>query len=144
MSETKHALPALLPAAPIKLPTQAERRLTNGLTVIAIRRPAVPLVEVRLRVPFARANLARASMLSQTLFSGTEQLSTVDIAAELQAVGGGLGASVDPDKLQVSGNSLAAGLPRILEILGEVLDGAVYPSDEVSTERDRMGAAPSR
>ncbi|GIF53795.1 putative Zn-dependent peptidase [Asanoa ferruginea] len=138
MTQTKRPLPALLPAAPIKLPTEAERQLTNGLTVIAIRRPAVPLVEVRLRVPFARANLARGAMLSQTLFSGTEQLSTVDIAAELQMVGGGLSASVDPDRLMISGNSLAAGLTRILEILGEVLDGAAYPSDEVSTERDRL------
>ncbi|HTF08493.1 MAG TPA: pitrilysin family protein [Asanoa sp.] len=138
MTQTKRPLPALLPAAPIKLPTESERQLTNGLTVIAIRRPAVPLVEVRLRVPFPRANLSRGAMLSQTLFSGTEQLSTVDIAAELQMVGGGLSASVDPDRLMISGNSLAAGLTRILEIMGEVLDGAAYPSDEVSTERDRL------
>ncbi|GAA1840256.1 M16 family metallopeptidase [Asanoa iriomotensis] len=138
MSETKRALPALLPAAPIKLPTESERRLTNGLTVIAIRRPAVPLVEVRLRVPFARANLARGAMLSQTLFSGTAELSTVDIAAELQSVGGGLSASVDPDRLLIAGNSLAAGLGRTLEIMAEVLDGAAYPSDEVGVERDRL------
>ncbi|MEV4537250.1 pitrilysin family protein [Asanoa sp. NPDC049518] len=138
MSDTKRTLPALLPAAPIKLPTESERRLTNGLTVIAIRRPAVPLVEVRLRLPFAKANLARGAMLSHTLFSGTAELSTVEIAAELQSVGGGLSASVDPDRLMISGNSLAAGLTRILEILGEVLDGAAYPSDEVGTERDRL------
>jgi len=138
VSETKRPLPALLPAAPIKLPTESERRLTNGLTVIAIRRPAVPLVEIRLRVPFAKANVARGAMLSQTLFSGTEELSTVDIAAELQAVGGGLSASVDPDRLMISGNSLAAGLGRILEILAGVLDGAAYPADEVATERDRL------
>ena len=138
MSETKRALPALLPAAPIALPSRSERRLTNGLTVIAIRRPAVPLVEVRLRIPFAKAHLARGALLSQTLFSGTEEMSTVDIAAELQAVGGGLSASVDPDRLLITGNSLAAGLPRILEILGSVLDGAAYPSDEVATERDRL------
>ncbi|MDG4822926.1 pitrilysin family protein [Asanoa sp. WMMD1127] len=138
MSDVKRSLPALLPAAPIKLPGEAERRLTNGLTVIAIRRPAVPLVEVRLRVPFARANLARGAMLSQTLFSGTAEMSTVDIAAELQAVGGGLAASVDPDRLMISGNGLAAGLGRILEIMAEVVDGAAYPSDEVATERDRL------
>ncbi|BCB85134.1 M16 family metallopeptidase [Phytohabitans suffuscus] len=132
------ALPDLGPTRKLKLPKEAERTLPNGLTVIAIRRPAVPLVELRLRVPFARAHLARAALLSQTLFSGTAELSTVEIAAELQKVGGGLSAGVDPDRLMVSGNSLVTGLDRILELLGEVLSGAVYPSDEVATERDRL------
>jgi len=132
------ALPDLGPTRKLKLPKEAERRLTNGLTVIAIRRPAVPLVEVRLRVPFARAHLARAAMLSQTLLSGTADMSTVEIAAELQKVGGGLNAGADPDRLMISGNSLVTGLERLLEVLGEVLSGAEYPADEVATERDRL------
>jgi predicted Zn-dependent peptidase len=93
---------------------------------------------VRLRVPFARAHLARGAMLSQTLFSGTEQWSTVDIAAELQKVGGALSAGLDPDRLLISGNALASGLDRLLEILFGVLDGATYPAEEVATERERL------
>ncbi|MFC0528001.1 M16 family metallopeptidase [Phytohabitans kaempferiae] len=132
------ALPDLGPTRKLKLPKESERTLHNGLTVIAIRRPAVPLVEVRLRVPFARAHLARVALLSQTLFSGTADMSTVEIAAELQKVGGGLSAGVDPDRLMVSGNGLVTGLERILELLGEVLSGAAYPGDEVATERERL------
>jgi zinc protease len=132
------ALPALGPTKKLKLPREVERTLPNGLTVIAIRRPAVPLVEVRLRVPFARAHLARGLVLSQTLFSGTATMSTVEIAAELQKVGGGLAAAVDPDRLLVSGNGLVSGLERILELLAEVLTGAAFPADEVATERDRL------
>jgi zinc protease len=133
-----HALPPLGPASKLKLPRETERTLRNGLTVIVIRRPGVPLVELRLRVPFGRAHLARAALLSQTLFSGTPSMSTVDIAAELQTVGGGLSASVDPDRLMISGNGLVTGLNRMLEILAEVLTGASYPGDEVATERDRL------
>jgi predicted Zn-dependent peptidase len=132
------SLPALGPNRKLKLPKTVERTLANGLTVIAVRRPTVPLMEVRLRVPFARAHLARGAMLSQTLFSGTEQWSTVDIAAELQKVGGALSAGLDPDRLLISGNALAPGLDRLLEILFGVLDGATYPADEVATERDRL------
>ncbi|GAA4680254.1 M16 family metallopeptidase [Phytohabitans rumicis] len=132
------ALPDLGPTKKLKLPKEVERKLPNGLTVIAIRRPAVPLVEVRLRVPFARTHLSRAALLSQTLFSGTAELSTVEIAAELQKVGGGLSAGVDPDRLMVSGNGLVTGLDRILELLAEVLTGAAYPVEEVTTERDRL------
>jgi aspartate/tyrosine/aromatic aminotransferase len=48
-------------------------------------------------------------------------MSSIDIAAELQAVGGGLSAGLDPDTLLVTGNSLAAGLDRMLESLATVL-----------------------
>jgi len=132
------SLPALGPHRKLKLPRTAERTLPNGLTVLAVRRPAVPLVEVRLRVPFAKASLASAALLSQTLFSGTEAMSGVDLAAELQTVGGALSAGIDPDRLMVSGNGLVSGLDRILELLAEVLNGAAYPKGEVATERDRL------
>ncbi|PRY31559.1 M16 family metallopeptidase [Pseudosporangium ferrugineum] len=135
---TIRTLPDLVPDSKIKLPKQAERTLSSGLTVIAIRRPAVPLVELRLRVPFGRAPLARATVLSQSLFTGTATMSSIDIAAELQAVGGGLSAGLDPDRLLITGNSLAAGLDRMLEILAGVLTDAAYPADEVATERDRL------
>ena len=131
-------LPELIPDSKLKLPKQAERKLSSGLTVIAIRRPAVPLVEMRLRVPFGRAPLARATLLSQALFTGTATMSSIDIAAELQAVGGGLSAGLDPDRLLVTGNSLAAGLERMLEILAGVLTDPTYPAEEVATERDRL------
>jgi zinc protease len=131
-------LPALGPTRPLTLPGSTERTLPNGLTVIAVRRPAVPLVEVRLRVPFEDAHLARSALLSQTLFSGTAEMSNVDIAAELQKVGGGLSAGMDPDRLLVAGNGLVSGLDRILDILATVLVGAAYPSEEVATERERL------
>ncbi len=135
---TSRTLPDLIPDAKLKLPREAERTLAGGLTVIAIRRPAVPLVELRLRVPFGRAPLPRATLLSQALFTGTSTMSSVDIAAELQAVGGGLAAGLDPDRLLVTGNALAAGLDRMLEILAAVLTDPAYPNEEVATERDRL------
>ncbi|MGK5742655.1 M16 family metallopeptidase [Micromonospora sp. URMC 103] len=138
VSPGPRTLPPLGPTRKLKLPKQAERTLGNGLTVIAVRRPAVPLVELRLWVPFGRAHLARGGMLSQTLLSGTSTMTSVQIAAELQKVGGGLSAGVDPDRLMLSGASLVTGLDRMLEILAEVLTGATYPNEEVATERDRL------
>jgi predicted Zn-dependent peptidase len=140
---TVKTVPALGPNRKLTLPRTTERTLANGLTLIAIRRASVPLVELRLRIPMAAARLskthvARTSMLGQTLLSGTDTMSTVDIAAELQVVGGALSASLDPDRMIVSGNSLVTGLDRILGILAEVLNSAAYPADEVTTERDRL------
>jgi len=135
---TTLTLPDLGPLKPLTIPDTAERTLSNGLTVIAVRRSAVPLVEMRLRVPFAGAPLGTATLMTNTIFSGTSNLSTVDIAAELQTIGGALGAVSDPDRLMVSGNSLATGLDRLLEILSQVLRDAAYPTNEVQTERSRL------
>lgn len=153
------ALPELAPPThELRVPETVERRLPNGLTVLAIQRPTVPLVEVRLRVPFAGAggaghasgasaalagqtglaDLAGAAVLAQTLLSGTDNLTNIEIAAQLQSVGGALSAGLDPDRLLVSGNSLVSGLDRCLAILAEVLTGAGYPDGEVATERERL------
>lgn len=136
-------LPALETNRELIVPPSHERTLGNGLTVIVIERRSVPLVEVRLRVPFGRSRLeppfvARAALLSQTLLSGTADMSNVDIAAALQSVGGALSASVDSDRLLVSGNGLASGLERILSVLADVVTGATYPENEVTTERARL------
>ncbi|WP_189045039.1 M16 family metallopeptidase [Micromonospora sonchi] len=132
------SLPPLGPTRRLKVPRQAERTLDNGLTVIAVRRPAVPLVEVRLWIPFGRAHLARAHLLAQTILSGTETMSSVQIAAELQKIGGGLSVGLDPDRLTLFGTGLATGLDRMLEILAEVLTDASYPAEWVGVERDRL------
>jgi predicted Zn-dependent peptidase len=65
-------------------------------------------------------------------------MSSIDIAAELQAVGGSLAAGLDPDRLLISGNALAGGLDRTLELLASVLTDAAYPVTEVATERERL------
>lgn len=131
-------LPSLGPNHTIKLPRIAERTLSNGLTVIAVRRPSVPLVELRLRVPFAKANIARGALLTQSLFAGTSEMTSLEIAAELQKIGGGLSSGCDPDRLLVVGNSLVSGLDRLLDLLAQVLGDAAYPKEEVATERARL------
>lgn len=136
-------LPALEANRELVVPPGTERTLANGLTVIAIERRSVPLVELRLRVPFGRARLdppflATSALMSQTLFSGTADMSTVDIAAALQSAGGALNAGIDSDRLLISGNGLASGLDRILGILSDVLHSASYPDNEVTTERARL------
>jgi predicted Zn-dependent peptidase len=135
-------VPALTEPRTLPEPEVAERTLPSGLRVIAVRRGTVPLVEVRLRVPFAGHeagdDVPRAAVLANTLMSGTAQHTNVQLAAELQTIGGGLSVGVDPDRLVVSGNTLADGLGRLLEVLAEVLTGATYPEREVRTESDRL------
>ncbi len=135
------SVPPLTAPRKLRRFTVAERILDTGLRVLVVRRTAVPLVELRLRVPFsgrAASHSAKASVLSDTLLSGTYERSAVDVAIAVQEVGGSLNVGTDSDRLLVSGNALATGLPRLLEVLAEVLTAAAYPADEVAGERDRL------
>ena len=138
-------VPALGKAKAPRLPTVGERTLDNGLRVLAVRRPGVPLAELRLRIPFAgpagkggRAHTARGQLLGDTLLSGTGSRSAEQIATDLQALGGQLNASTDSDRLGMGGSVLTSGLPGLLGLLAEVLTDAAYPKAEVVGERDRL------
>lgn len=133
-----NAIPGLAPEVPLSLPVPVERTLPNGLRVLLTRRPGVPLAEVRLSIPAAHADLATADLLASALFSGTETHSMTEIAQRLQSVGGALGAGADPDRIAVSGNSLATGLPELLEVLGDLLQAAEYPDGPLAVERSRI------
>jgi len=119
----------------------AERVLGNGLRVVAVRRPSVPVVHVRLRVPTAvrrDAGLARAKLLERTMLLGTSQRDQAGLAEALQRIGGSLRVSSDADRLLVAGESLAGGLADLLGLLAEVLTDAAYPRDQVEGERTRL------
>ncbi len=134
-------VPALTrPKAPRKLRT-AEAELDSGLKIIAVRKPGVPIVEVRLRVPLLSAKAthpARATLLSEALPTGAAGLDRAGIAAAVQALGGDLSVGVDADRLLLAGNVLGANLRALLDILAALLTEATYPRAEVATERERL------
>jgi predicted Zn-dependent peptidase len=118
-----------------------ERTLDSGLRVLVVRKPGVPLVEVRLRVPFlsARAaHAAKAALLSDSILTGTDNFDRADLAAAVQTLGGDIGFGVDADRLQLSGNVLATNLRRYLDVVADVLTAATYPGKEVVAERERL------
>lgn len=137
---TARTVPELAEYGPLRLPEFSQVTLPTGLTVIAVRRH-LPLVDVRLRVPMAGAPPAPTALLAETLLAGTATKSSLEVAQELQEVGGQLVASVNADSLVVAGSALVAGLPRLLATLADALDTPAYPDDAVRTARDRVAHA---
>lgn len=134
-------LPPLGPQRTLPAPAAVDTVLSNGLRVLAVRRPAVPMVELRLVIPFGgteRTHAARAEMLAATLLCGTSRRGRFDIDTELAAVGGDLSVRVDPEDLSVSGSGLATGLDVLLDVLADALTCASYPPAEVGRERARL------
>ncbi|TDV37577.1 putative Zn-dependent peptidase [Actinophytocola oryzae] len=115
--------------------------LDNGLRVIAVHSPTVPMAEVRLRIPFAgsdRRHAAIAEVLAATILTGTARRDRVAMDTDLALVGGELGAGVDPERLSIGGNALASGFDTLLDVLADALTGASYPDNEVEGERARL------
>lgn len=135
------AVPALTaPRRPKRL-TSAERTLPSGLRVIAVRKPGVPLVELRLRIPFLSARAAhpaQAMLLSETLLTGADGRDRAQLAAQIQALGAEVSVGVDADRLMISANVLATNLRPLTGLLASVLTGASYRPGEVATERERL------
>ncbi|HEV8555740.1 MAG TPA: pitrilysin family protein [Actinophytocola sp.] len=115
--------------------------LPNGLRVIVVHQPAVPMVELRLRIPFAGTDpmhAARAEVLTATILTGTDRRDRVAVDTDLALVGADLDAGVDPERLSISGNALVSGFDTLMDVLADALTGAVYRDDEVHRERDRL------
>ncbi|HEY0165948.1 MAG TPA: pitrilysin family protein [Jatrophihabitans sp.] len=134
-------VPGLAKAAKPKKLAFSERVLASGLRVVAIRRPTVPMVEVRLRIPFFSAkehHLAQSSLLAGTIRTGTAEHDRAALAIALGDLGAELSVGLDPDRLQLSASAIAAGLPALLELYAEILNSASYPNAEVDGERGRL------
>lgn len=132
--------PLTAPVRPRK-PSVTDRTLDSGLRVVAVRKPGVPLVELRLRVPFASPRPerpAQASLLSDVMLTGTDRYDRAGLAAAVQALGGDLSVGVNSDRLLLSGSVLATALRPMLDLVADVLTGATYVPGEVETERARL------
>ncbi|SFL67565.1 M16 family metallopeptidase [Geodermatophilus ruber] len=141
----QHLVPPLGEPRPQPELAVTESTLPSGLRLVVVPRPGVPLVELRLRVPFAARSArtaaqhsARTTVLSGAVLLGTAAHDATEIAQLLQAHGGELSVSADPDRLLFSTTLLAEGLAPVLGVLAEVLTSAAYPSDPVAAERARV------
>jgi predicted Zn-dependent peptidase len=111
------------------------------LRVVVIRRPTVPMVEVRLRIPFFSAkahHLARSSLLAGTIRTGTAERDRTALAIALGDLGAELSVGQDADRLLLAASGLATGLPALLGLYAEILTSASYRAGEVSGERGRL------
>ncbi|MGH4001099.1 MAG: M16 family metallopeptidase, partial [Pseudonocardiaceae bacterium] len=134
-------LPPLSSTRPPSAPSAVDTVLDSGLRVIAVQRSAVPMVELRLEIPFGgtqRTHPARAELLSATLLCGTPRRDRFAVDRALAAVGGDLATSVNPERLSVWGCALASGLDVLLDVLGDALRSASYSAVDVIRERSRL------
>ncbi|MBI1892628.1 MAG: insulinase family protein [Candidatus Rokubacteria bacterium] len=123
-----------IPAAAQDVGTR--NRLPNGLTVLVVERPAIPIVIVRAWVragavldPSEKAGLA--NLTAEVLTRGTKSRSATEIDEAIEFVGGSLGSDGGRDGAVVAVSILKKDLALGLDLLADILMNSSFPPDEV-------------
>ncbi len=130
------------PAAPREphLPKPAEKMLSNGLRVIVVQKPGVPIVATRLLIKTGAeadpANLAGlADMTASLLTKGTKTRSAVQIARGVEALGATLESAGAWDNSFVSLDVMSSNLPKALGYVADIVRNPVFANDEIERLR---------
>ncbi|HYG61575.1 MAG TPA: pitrilysin family protein [Thermoanaerobaculia bacterium] len=128
------------PLRPFRFPAFQRARLANGLTVFAARQGSVPLVSLELvtqaggqHSPAGQAGLA--SLTASLLDEGTARRTALEIAGEVENLGGYLVTGADWDVGYLGVGLLSSHLERGLELLAEVATAATFPEAEIERLR---------
>jgi zinc protease len=128
--------PPPLPPRPIKLPTSFETTLANGLVVVVVEDPRLPLVSYRLAMRTGDAHEppelpGLLDMLTGLLTEGTESRTSREIADQVARLGATLQAGSNSDYTTVAASSLTMFSEDILELMADVALRPVFPENEV-------------
>lgn len=135
---------------PFHLPPVIAHSREDGLRVLSLTRPEVPLASGCIvldagetTVPADRGGLA--VLAGDILTGGTESRDAAELAEALERLGVSLRVSTGWDATTMSFTTLADRLDATLEVVAEVLEGAVFPEAEVErVRRQRLAAIRQR
>jgi len=131
-------------ASTAALPNAKTFKLDNGLTVYVVEQKALPIVSGQLVVrsgsasdPAGKAGLAgyTAAMLDE----GTSKRDALQIAEQLEALGGSLGTGSGTDGSFINWSSIKTTAPQVMALASEVVLDPSFPATDVERVRnDRL------
>jgi zinc protease len=131
---------------PIQLPPIKTVTLENGLKVIVIEQPSLPIVQFSLRVragaihePTDRTGLA--TFTAMMLRQGTTNRTADQISEAIDFVGGSLGASADVERTDVTARVLKKDFQVGLDLLADIVQNPNFPEKEIGIVRNQLLAS---
>ncbi len=114
--------------------------LSNGITVVAERVPSARSVSIGVWVPVGSrdeddASAGQSHFIEHLLFKGTENRSALDIAREMDAIGGDLNAFTGKEMTCYYTRVLDEFTPKAIELLADITCNPIFDEAEVETER---------
>lgn len=128
--------PPPLAPKPLNIPKPYETTLPNGLQVVVVEDPRLPLVNYRLAFRTGDANdptdtPGLMDMVTGLLNEGTQRRTSKQIADEVARFGATLTAGSNPDYTTVSASALSMYRNEILDLLADVALNPTFPDSEV-------------
>ena len=121
-------------------PIPVRDRLPNGLQVLHVEKPGLPIVALGLVLhagattdPSSRPGLAH--MAAALLPEGTTTRSSLQIAEEMESLGSYLDSDASREHVFISAETLTAHWPKVLEITADVVKNATFPPKELGRVR---------
>lgn len=142
-AEVAKYLPKLTPGDQKSSQALPEKlNLANGLSVLLLPDRSSPTVTlsgyIKAGSAFDKADTAGlASLTAANLMNGTKTSDALAIAKTLENRGASLGFSANREGVAIGGNALAADLPTLIRVLGDVVQNASFPEDELALSRQR-------
>jgi zinc protease len=133
----------------VGFPEYTRGKLSNGLEVVLVSRPAVPVVDFTLMVNSGYAadqfgTMGVTSLAMNVLDEGTARRSSLEISEELALLGANLGAGANLDQASVSLSALKDKLDPSLDIFADVALHPAFPEAEIERLRKQQLAAIQR
>ena len=114
--------------------------LDNGIVLLVTENPAADIIATRLFLrtgsrwePQEKSGLSH--LLAAVLTKGTDQLSSLEIAEQIESVGAKLNADTSTDYFLISLKTVAADFQDILSLTGQLLRSPSFPVEEIELER---------
>ena len=121
-------------------PVPKRERLSNGLNVLYVEKPGLPMAALGLVVkagattdPADRPGLAQ--MTSTMLPEGTTARTSQQIDEELEFLGSQLDSHAGREHMALSAESLTSHWPKVLEIMSDVIKDPTFPQRELDRVR---------
>lgn len=138
---TRAPAPARL--RPVLFPPFREVALPNGMTLVLVENHEQPTLSISLSFRAGSAydpagKEGVAALVAELLTKGTPTRTADQIAAEIEGVGGSIGASAGDDFFTVSTDVLSDHADLAFTVLGDVTRRATYAADEVELARTRF------
>ncbi len=114
--------------------------LDNGIVLLVTENPAADIIATRLFLrtgsrwePQEKAGLSH--LLAAVLTKGTDQLSSLEIAEQVESVGAKLNADTSTDYFLISLKTVASDFEPILNLTAQLLQSPSFPEAEIELER---------
>lgn len=123
--------------------------LSNGLRVLLLDRPQLPVVSLTLLVrggvvSEGEAETGLAHLTTALLPQGTLTRSAPELAEDVESLGASLGAHADYDFLTIGLSALSRDAGRGIEILADVVRNPAFRADELERKRNDALASLAR